>query len=184
MRQGCSTRWLLSLVLASASALNAQATIYDRVILNGRVMDPESGLDAQRNIGIRGGKVAAIVMGALVGRDTIDASGLVVAPGFIDLHVHWNDDEGYRFAALDGVTTALELEMIAGARARGVDVTTEVYPYEAGSTDIRAAIFDPGWQGRLGITERDIMWSATGGTPNAGNVPGLPPNRAAPSSPS
>lgn len=290
-------------------------------------MDPESGLDAQRNVGIGDGKVATIVSGPLVGRDTIDAAGMVVAPGFIDLHVHWQDADGYRFAALDGVTTALELEggvspvaawyaarsgrtlinygasashgaarrasvttrgdvtaartlqdslqssnpgayrtgtteevdslvrhiarglrdgalgigmglaytpaagrdevfrvfqeaarmgvtvfvhirhasltvnqgtldatqevianaaatgaslhivhvtstglrqtgvaleMIAGARRHGVDVTTELYPYEAASTDIRAAIFDPGWQERLGVSERDIMWFATG----------------------
>ncbi len=315
----------LTITLAGA-ALHAQE-VYDRVILNGRVMDPESALDARRNVGIRGGKVAAISANELVGRDTIDAAGLVVAPGFIDLHDHWHNEEGYRFAALDGVTTALELEggvspvaawyaaregralinygasashgaarraavppradlaaartlqdslevtnpgsyrtatndeiaalvrhvagglrdgalgvgmglayvpaagrdeifrvfqeaaragvtvfvhmrhaslsvnqgtldatqeviadaaasgaslhivhitssglrhtsvaleMINGARARGIDVTTELYPYEAASTDIRAAIFDPGWQERLGITERDIMWFGTG----------------------
>ncbi len=318
----------VALLLAlSAGALGAQTVVYDRVILNGRVIDPESGLDAQRHVGITAGKVAAISAAPIVGRDTIDARGLIVAPGFIDLHDHWQDAEGYRYAALDGVTTALELEggagtvrawyaaregkalvnfgasashvgarrmsvvtrgdlalartaqdsleagnpgvyrtatdaeiqsivrhiannlndgalgvgmglayvpaagrdeifrvfqeaarsgvtifvhirhasltvnlgtldatqeviadaattgaslhivhvtstglrqagialeMIAGAKARGVDVTTEFYPYEAGSTDIRAAIFDPGWQQRLGITERDIMWFATG----------------------
>ena len=314
-----------ALALATGT-LRAQPRIHDRVILNGRVMDPESGLDAQRNVGIVDGKVSVISNERLVGRDTIDAAGLVVAPGFIDLHVHWHDLEGYRYAALDGVTTALELEggvaqvpawyaarsrslinygasashgaarrvsvrtrgdlaaartlqdslqasnpgayrtasaaevdslvrfigaglregalgigmglaytpaagrdevfrvfqeaarsgvpifvhirhasltvnqgtldatqevianaattgaslhivhvtstglrqtgvaleMIAGARRNGIDVTTELYPYEAASTDIRAAIFDPGWQERLGVTERDIMWFATG----------------------
>ena len=58
--------------------------------------------------------------------------------------------------------SSVALEMIAGARKRGIDVTTELYPYEAASTDIRAAIFDPGWQQRLGVTEREIMWFATG----------------------
>jgi len=319
-------RRLAVLLAVSAGALRAQ-TVYDRVILNGRVMDPESGLDATRNLGITAGKVAAISAASIVGRDTIDARGLVVAPGFIDLHDHWQDADGYRYAALDGVTTALELEggaafvrawytaregkalvnfgasashgaarsvsvvtrrdlaqartaqdslearnpgvyrtatdseipaivrhisnnltngalgigmglayvpaagrdeifrvfqeaaragvpifvhirhasltvnqgtldatqeviadaattgaslhivhvtstglrqtgialeMIAGAKARGIDVTTEMYPYEAASTDIRAAIFDPGWQQRLGISERDIMWFGTG----------------------
>ncbi len=44
--------------------------------------------------------------------------------------------------------------MIAGARKRGVDVTTELYPSEAASTGIQAAIFDPGWQERLGGSYR------------------------------
>jgi N-acyl-D-glutamate deacylase len=61
---------------------------YDVVIANGRVMDPESGLDEVRNVGIRGGKIRAISSGALQGKTTIEAKGLVVAPGFIDLHEH------------------------------------------------------------------------------------------------
>jgi len=51
-------------------------------------MDPESGLDAVRSVGIRGGKIAAISTSPLAGKQTIDAKGLVVAPGFIDLHEH------------------------------------------------------------------------------------------------
>jgi N-acyl-D-aspartate/D-glutamate deacylase len=89
--------------------LAAQAP-FDIVIRGGRVIDPESRLDAVRNIGIRGGRIAAISAGPLRGRQTIDATGLVVAPGFIDLHAHGQDDENYRLFALDGVTTALELE--------------------------------------------------------------------------
>lgn len=87
------------------------APIYDRVILGGRMMDPESGVDAVRNIGIRDGRIAVITADAISGRDTIDAGGLVVAPGFIDLHAHGQTPETYRFYALDGVTTALELEL-------------------------------------------------------------------------
>jgi N-acyl-D-aspartate/D-glutamate deacylase len=74
-------------------------------------MDPETNLDAVRFIGIRGGKIAAISSTSLRGTTTIDAKGLVVAPGFIDLHAHGQDDENYRVFALDGVTTALELEV-------------------------------------------------------------------------
>ncbi len=85
--------------------------VYDRVILGGDVMDPGSELDAVRNIGLLGGKVAVITTHAIKGRDTIDARGLVVAPGFIDLHAHGQTPETYRFYALDGVTTALELEL-------------------------------------------------------------------------
>ena len=59
---------------------------YDLVILGGRVMDPASGTDAVRNIGIRSGQITAISSEVFEGRETIDASGLVVAPGFIDLH--------------------------------------------------------------------------------------------------
>src|SRR5438045_1314231 len=85
--------------------------IYDRVILGGHVMDPASKLDAIRNIGLSGGRIAIISGEAIQGRDTIDARGLVVAPGFIDLHAHGQSPETYRFYALDGVTTALELEV-------------------------------------------------------------------------
>src|SRR5438093_13695292 len=85
--------------------------IYDRVILGGHVMDPASHLDAVRNIGLSGGRIAVITTHAVRGRDTIDAKGLVVAPGFIDLHAHGQTPETYRFYALDGVTTALELEL-------------------------------------------------------------------------
>jgi len=91
-------------------ASNAAET-YDLVIANGRVMDPESGLDAVRNVGIRSGKVAAISSGSLEGKQTIDARGLIVAPGFIDLHQHGQDAENYALKAADGVTTALELEL-------------------------------------------------------------------------
>lgn len=86
---------------------------YDRVIVGGRVMDPASGLDGVRNVGIRDGRVAEISAGPLAGRETIDARGLVVAPGFIDLHAHGQTPGLYRFQSKDGVTTALELEMFA-----------------------------------------------------------------------
>ena len=85
--------------------------LYDRVILGGRVMDPASGLDAVRNIALRDGRIAVITTDAVRARDTIDARGLVVAPGFIDLHAHGQTPETYRFQSLDGVTTSLELEL-------------------------------------------------------------------------
>ena len=101
----------LPLVLACASSALAQQTPYDVVIANGRVIDPESRLDATRFVGIRSGKIEAISATPISGKTTIDAKGLVVAPGFIDLHAHGQDDENYRVFALDGVTTALELEV-------------------------------------------------------------------------
>ncbi len=289
------------------------AQTYDLVIRNGRVVDPESGLDAVRNVGIRGSRIAALSPAPLSGGAVIDASGLVVAPGFIDLHSHGQDLENYRYKAMDGVTTALELEvgvgdvdawyaersggapihfgasaghiparmavmhdpgrflptgaaahraaseeeitdlkrrleqglkrgalgvgfgigytpaasrweilemfrvaarfhapcfvhvrmtgedsiqaveeviaaaaitgaplhivhitsmglgstpkllqMIAEARARNLDVTTELYPYTAAMTELESALFDPGWEEKLGIGYGQLQWVATG----------------------
>jgi N-acyl-D-aspartate/D-glutamate deacylase len=83
---------------------------YDLVIANGKVMDPESGLNAARNVGITGRKIRAITADNLKGKQAIDAKGLVVAPGFIDLHEHGQEPRNYQFQAHDGVTTSLELE--------------------------------------------------------------------------
>jgi N-acyl-D-aspartate/D-glutamate deacylase len=84
---------------------------YDLVLEGGRVMDPETGLDGVRNVGIRDGKIVRISSEGLSGRRVIHAGGLVVAPGFIDLHQHGQDMASQRVKALDGVTTALELEI-------------------------------------------------------------------------
>src|SRR5262249_15376255 len=298
-------------------AFPSSQAVYDLVILNGRVIDPESRTDAIRNLGISNGSIKTITSNTLRGRTVIDARGLVVAPGFIDLHQHGQDEENYRFKAMDGVTTALELEvgtgdvdawyaqreqktlinygvsaghlparmaamhdpvkilargdgarraateaeivemkqhleqglkrgavavgfgiqytpnasrweilemfrvaarygaschvhmrhagvkepgssiqaleevisaaaitgaplhvvhihstggpatpkllqMIAEARSRRLDVTTECYPYIAGMTDIKSAIFDEGWQEVFGIDYKDLQWAATG----------------------
>jgi N-acyl-D-aspartate/D-glutamate deacylase len=91
-------------------AAGTDGQVYDLVITHGRVMDPESGLDARRNVGIQDGKIAAIVEGPLNGKASIEARGLVVAPGFIDLHEHGQEGRNYQFQAHDGVTTSLELE--------------------------------------------------------------------------
>ena len=306
-------RWLRLMLLLAASAWGQQ---FDTVLHGGRVMDPESKLDAVRDVGFRGGRIAAISAKPLRGKTEIDARGLVVAPGFIDLHSHGQDQENYAYKARDGVTTALEMEigvspvapwyaarqghvrinfgataghvparmiamhdsgswlpkdeaqkkataaqvddtlsrvktgldegglgiglgiaylpgsthaeilqmfqlaasqkvalfvhmrdagpvepggvvdavqevladalvsgaplhivhitsmamrqtglllnMIETARRRGVDVSTEAYPYTAGSTALDSAVFNPGWQERLGISYGDIQWVATG----------------------
>jgi N-acyl-D-aspartate/D-glutamate deacylase len=304
-------------LLALRSTAAPQDKMFDLVIVNGRVMDPESGLDAQRNVGISDGKVRAISAGPLSGKTTFDAKGLVVAPGFIDLHEHGQQPRNYQFQAHDGVTTSLELEVgtgdvdawyaaragktvinygvsighipvrmrvmgepaaflptadaahkaatsgqiadmraqiehgllrgalavgmginyteaasheeilemfraaakyhasvhvhlryaglrepmnglvgieevvaaaaatgaplhvvhitsmgladtpaliavVEGAQKQGLDVTTECYPYTAGSTALQSAIFDPGWQERQGITYKDLQWAKTG----------------------
>ncbi len=298
-------------------AFPSSQAVYDLVILNGRVIDPESRSDSVRNLGISNGIIKTISSNTLRGRAVIDARGLVVSPGFIDLHQHGQDEENYRFKAMDGVTTALELEvgtgdidawyaqreqkslinfgvsaghlaarmaamgepvkflptgdaarraatdaeieemkrsleqglkrgavavgfgiqytpnasrweilemfrvaarfgaschvhmrhagvkepgssiqaleevisaaaitgaplhvvhiqstggpatpkllqMIAEAKSRKLDVTTECYPYIAGMTDIKSAIFDEGWQEVFGIDYKDLQWAATG----------------------
>ncbi|HUI75781.1 MAG TPA: amidohydrolase family protein [Candidatus Acidoferrum sp.] len=306
-----------ALIFLGRKSFGAAAENYDLVIANGRVMDPESGLDAIRNVAIRGGKIRAISSEPLQGKSTIDAKGLVVAPGFIDLHEHGQEPKNYQFQAHDGVTTSLELEagtadvaawyaqregkslinfgvsighipvrmkvfhaasallatgdaahapatpeqikemtadmeqgfregalaegmgvnytpgathqeivemfrvaarygasvhvhlryaglkepatgfaaleevlaaaastgaplhvvhitsmglkftpdlmaMVQGAQRHGLDVTTECYPYTAGSTALESAIFDPGWQENMGITYKDVQWAETG----------------------
>lgn len=111
-RSGLAIATLLVLAHGGATPLHAQRprVVYDRVILGGRVIDPESRLDAIRNVGLAGDRIAAVTAAPIRGRDTLDARGLVVAPGFIDLHAHGQDDESYGYYAMDGVTTALELE--------------------------------------------------------------------------
>jgi N-acyl-D-aspartate/D-glutamate deacylase len=313
MRRLSKFVWLLPSLLAAQN--------YDIVLHRGRVLDPESGLDAVRDVGITGRKIAAVSTGRLRGKTEIDATGLAIAPGFIDLHSHGQTQENYRFKAMDGVTTALELEvgvspvsgwyaaregkslihfgasaghiparmavmkdtgawlprdaavnrvatpeeqkaieallqkgfdegalgmglglvytpkasalevlnlfylagkwkrpifvhvrnsglsnpdvfealqeviadaaasgaplhivhinstslkktpdtlrMIEGARARGLDITTEAYPYIAGATSLESAQFEPGWQEQKGLNYSDLMWAATGERLNA-----------------
>jgi N-acyl-D-aspartate/D-glutamate deacylase len=300
----------LAVVLKSA---DTAAKDFDLIILNGRVIDPESKLDAMRNVGVSDGKIQTITTKALGGRVAIDARGLVVAPGFIDLHEHGQIPENYRAQAMDGVTSSFELEVgtadidrwyaeregkaavnfgvsighiptrmavmndkgewlpsgpaasraatgaeieemkkrierglnrgavavgfgpaytpaashweiqemfrvaaknqaschvhlrearepaigalgeviaaaaitgaplhvvhinstgtqwtprllqiISEARSRGLDVTTECYPYTAGMTRIESALFDEGFQQRLGVEHKDLMWPETG----------------------
>lgn len=97
------------LAFAMAASVAAGAS-YDLVLNGGHVMDPESGLDGVRSIGVRDGQVVAVSAVPLSGTTTVELDGLVVAPGFIDLHVHGQHPTGYDYMARDGVTTALDLE--------------------------------------------------------------------------
>lgn len=101
---------LVFLILSTLLGSTPQPA-YDLVILNGRVIDPESKTDAIRNLGISNGVIKTISSRKLAGRTEIDARGLVVSPGFIDLHQHGQNEENNRFKAMDGVTTSLELEV-------------------------------------------------------------------------
>jgi len=102
---------LTALALLAAASTFAAAQQYDVVLEGGRVMDPETGLDAVRNVGIHDGRIACISIAPLSGRRLIHAAGLVVAPGFIDLHQHAQDLASQRVKAFDGVSTALEMEI-------------------------------------------------------------------------
>lgn len=112
--------WLLprtsALVVAVllAACASPSPPAYDLVIANGRVVDPESGLDAVRHVGIRSGSIAVVSETPLAGARVIDAANHVVAPGFIDLHEHGQAEESYRMMVRDGVTSAFELEVGTG----------------------------------------------------------------------
>lgn len=93
-----------------AGAVQA-AAVHDIVYVGARAIDPETGLDAVRNIAVDGDRIAAVSEARLNGRRLIDARGLVAAPGFIDIHSHATTREAARYQAKDGVTTRLELEI-------------------------------------------------------------------------
>ena len=99
---------LTSLVLSSGVFADEQT--FDLVINDGRVIDPESGLNEIRNVAITQGTIVAITSEALKGKRQINAQGLIVSPGFIDLHAHGQDPFGAKLQAQDGVTSQLELE--------------------------------------------------------------------------
>ncbi|MEO9902358.1 amidohydrolase family protein [Nisaea sp.] len=119
----------------AASASFAQG--YDLVIKGGRVMDPETMFD---DVGISDGRIVAISKAPLEGEETIDAKGLVVAPGFIDTHYHPVDEFATMMALRDGVTTGMDLEF----RAFNV----------GGWYEVKA---ETGWQVSYGTTTGQIM---------------------------
>jgi dihydroorotase len=90
--------------------ITAYCQVYDFAIIGGTVIDPETNFIALRNVGITGNQIAEITSEDISGKQTIDATGLVVSPGFIDLHVHGMTNDAHRYQVRDGVTTALELE--------------------------------------------------------------------------
>ncbi len=93
-----------------AATVACAAPEYDIVLAGGRVMDPESGLDAVRHVGLLGDSIAAVSQRPLRGRVVVDVSGQVVTAGFVDLHAHGQTPADNAWQVRDGVTTALELE--------------------------------------------------------------------------
>jgi len=93
-----------------ANILFGQPPIYDIVLKNGTIIDPETQFEGIRNVGIIGDRIAEISVRELKAKIEIDVTNLVVAPGFIDLHVHGMTNKAHAYQVRDGVTTALELE--------------------------------------------------------------------------
>ena len=93
----CTT---LLVFTAGSSNAGAQET-YDVVILNGRVMDPRSGFDGVRNVGVKDGRIAKITEDAINGAETIDATDHAVVPGFVDTHIHGQSAFSYKIFLRD-----------------------------------------------------------------------------------
>lgn len=159
---------LAALVLTGCSRLPD----HDLVINNGRVMDPATGLDAVRHLGIKGGKIVTISERPLTGRQTLDATGHVVAPGFIDLHAHGQTTSDMQIQARDGVTTALDLE--AGVYPvepwyRSMEGRAPLnYGATVGHIAVRFAAFHPGVEVGHWAVNR-VRIAGLGGSPAGAN---------------
>lgn len=101
----------VALIISVCLSGGVFAQSYDVVIKNGRVMDPETNYDKVSNVGIIGDEIVAISTDELKGEKVIDATGKVVAPGFIDTHFHWPRELGYKIGLRDGLTSSMDLEL-------------------------------------------------------------------------
>jgi N-acyl-D-glutamate deacylase len=120
LEAGGIQRALITFVAIIATAISPQvfAETYDVVINNGRVMDPETNFDGVRNVGIKDGKIVVITKDAIKGKETINAKGHVVAPGFIEGHQHATDPFSRKVFLRDGLTTQMDFEAGAGDIAK------------------------------------------------------------------
>lgn len=134
------------LIIGWMAAACSTAESYDVVIANGRVIDPESGFFDVAHVGVRDGVIATISGDVLAGNRVIDATGHVVAPGFVDLHEHGQNEESYRLMVRDGVTTALELEVgtrdVEGWYAERHGGQLVNYGVSIGHVQVRMAVMD------------------------------------------
>lgn len=129
---------------------------YDVVILNGRVMDPETNFDGIRNVGIKDGRIETITESDISGAESIDASGHVVAAGFIDYEQHGLDPFGVKVNLRDGVTTQMDFEVgalnIPEWYEKRTGTTQANFGTVAGQEYARMRIHDP----ELDLTGPDV----------------------------
>jgi N-acyl-D-aspartate/D-glutamate deacylase len=151
------------------------------ILRGGRVVDPRSGTEQVADVAVEGGTVVAVGADLSPSRGAedpavVDVTGLVVGPGFVDLHSHVHSIAGQRLQALDGVTATLDLEAglmpieKAYGRAAG-DGRLLHYGFSASWGDARAAVHlgatpaadlhaslamlgDPAWQRSSSASER------------------------------
>jgi N-acyl-D-aspartate/D-glutamate deacylase len=166
-----------ALILAAMFCLQTSicaAESFDVVLKSGRVIDPETNLDGIRDVGIRGDTIARVSSEPLTGTRNIDARGLVIAPGFIDLHQHGQSQDAYRLMALDGVTTALELEIGVPDFRRFIDERRGRSPIHFGASASYLAARVLAWDGQLQVS---LFGPAAGIVPKSGpatNEPASP----------
>jgi len=166
-----------AMILAASCWLGACASAsesFDVVLKSGRVIDPATNLDGVRDVGIRGDTIARISTEPLTGTRTIDVRGLVVAPGFIDLHQHGQSQDAYRLMALDGVTTALELEVGVPDIRRFIDARRGRSPIHFGASTSHLAARLLAWDAPLPAS---ILGPEGGIIPQSGPATNEPASR-------
>jgi len=139
----------------------AQAADYDLVILNGRVMDPETIFDEISNVGIKDGKIAIITTEKISGKESINAKGHIVSPGFIDAHHHtMTSPFGQKLALRDGLTSPMENEAgvyPVGEWYESMEGKSQTnYGATVGNIGVRETVLNPNYKSDNGATMNDV----------------------------
>lgn len=119
-------------VMEGATPQDPTGHSFAMVLLGGRVIDPGSGFDGVANVGIDGSTITAISTEPLAGQVAVDASGLVVSPGFIDLLSFEPNPVGDWYKIADGVTTALGMHGLNYQAAAFFEQMAGKVPYHYG----------------------------------------------------